>query len=108
MRTGVQNLEKEAALQYRRQLHTGDKLDRKLMHGNHRSEAKCGEEVLTKAAVDVARGKASVFPVTQAKEIMGLRISSVEVVEATKKLQIIHDLTFSGGPGECTEEKGDM
>lgn len=53
-----------------------------------------GREVLTKAATDVAIGRALVFPVTRAKEIMGFQISPVGVVE---QMRVTHGLKFGGG-----------
>ena len=45
---------------------------------------------------DIALGRAIVFPVTRAKDTVGLRISPVGVVEEKEKLRVIHDLTFCG------------
>lgn len=52
-------------------------------------------EFWTDGETDVALGRAILFPVTQAKEIVGLQISRIGVVEE-KKLQVIHHLTLGG------------
>lgn len=59
---------------------------------HRRSVAKYGEDVLKKAAMDVAIGRTIMFPVTQAQEIRGLRISLIEEVEEKERLRAIHDL----------------
>ena len=48
-----------------------------LAYGNHWSALKHGEEVLKKAASEVAMGRTIVFPVTQAQEVKGLRINQL-------------------------------
>lgn len=48
-------------------------------------------------ATDVILGRTIVFAVTPAKEVVGLRLSPVGVVEEKEKMQVIHDLTFGGG-----------
>lgn len=58
-----------------------------LKYGHHRSAAKYREEVLRKAATDVAQGKTIVFPVTQAQEIRELRILPVGVIVEKEKLR---------------------
>ena len=42
-------------------IRTGGDLASELAYGNHRSAAKYGEEVIAKAAADVALGRAVVF-----------------------------------------------
>lgn len=44
--------------------------------------------MLKKAATDVVKGKSIVFPVTQAQEIRGLRISPFGVVKKKEKLRL--------------------
>lgn len=77
------------------EIQTEGDLESELTYGNIRRVAKCGGEVLTKATVDIGPGRAIVFPVTRAKDILGLRIPLVGVA-VKKKLRIIHDLSFSG------------
>ena len=74
----------------------GGNLQSELENWNHRSALKYGEEVLNKATTDVAMGRTIVFPVTQAQEIKGLRISPVGVVEEKTKLRVMNDMTFGG------------
>ena len=57
---------------------------------------KYGGDVLTKAVVDAGLGRVIVFPVTRAKDVAGLRIQTVEVVEK-EKLRVTRDLKFSRG-----------
>ena len=54
---------------------TGGNLEDELVYGNHVSTLKYRGGVPTKTAMDVALGWAIVFPVAQAKDIVGLRIS---------------------------------
>lgn len=72
----------------------GGSLEGDLAYANHRGAAKYGQEVLTKAAVDVALRGANVFSVTGAKNVIELWLSRVEVVEKETSLVIYH-LTFS-------------
>ena len=81
-------------------IRTGDDLASELAYGNHRSAAKYGEEAIAKAVADFALGRAIVFPVTRAKDIVGLRISPLEVVEEEEKLRVIHDLIFCGNKAD--------
>lgn len=55
-----------------------------LAYGNHRNAVNYGGEVLVKAAVDVALGRAIVFSITRAKDIVYLRIYPIGVVEKEK------------------------
>ena len=75
-------------------IRTGGDLASELAYGNHRSAAKYGEEAIAEEVADFALGRAIVFPVTRAKDIVGLRISPLEVVEEEEKLRVIHDLTI--------------
>lgn len=68
------------------EIQTVGNLKNGLAFGNHGSVAKYGGEVRTKVATEVALGRAIVFPVTQAKEIVELRISPIGVVEGKEKL----------------------
>lgn len=54
------------------EIRTGGGLASELAYGNHGRGSKYGEEVQAKTAADVARGRVSVFPVTRAKDIVGL------------------------------------
>lgn len=55
------------------------------------------EEAATHKAVGrVASGRAMVFRKSRAKEIGGLRISPMGVVQEKGNMRIIHDLTFRG------------
>lgn len=55
-----------------------------MVYGNHRSTVKYRRKVLTETAAGVALGKATMIPVTLAKDIVGLRRSPVSVVEEEK------------------------
>lgn len=65
----------------------GGILESKLANGNHRSAAMYGREVLTKAAADVVLERAIVFPVTRAKDVVGLRISPVRLWMRTRNCE---------------------
>ena len=97
---GVDVLERIAREGVPADIRTGGDLASELAYGNHRSAAKYGEEVIAKAAADVALGRAVVFPVTRAEDIVGLRISPLGVVEEKEKLRVIHDLTFCGNKAD--------
>ena len=58
---------------------TGGILESEITNGNHRSAAMYRREVQTKAAANVALERATVFPVTRAKEVVGLWISPVRL-----------------------------
>lgn len=62
-------------------IRTGGDLGNELANGNHRSAMNYGGEVLVKAAVNVALGRAIVFSITRAKYFASLRIYPVGVVE---------------------------
>lgn len=53
--------------------------------------------MMMNATPDVAFNWALIIPVTRAKEIVGVRISPVEVVEEEEKLRVIQTLTSSVG-----------
>lgn len=61
-------------------------MDNELTFGNYRGRSK--GKVATKAAADVARGRALVFPITWAKEIVRLRISPVGWWRGRKNSQL--------------------
>lgn len=54
------------------EIHAGDNPGRELADGNHRSAAKYGGKVLTKATAEVAHVRVIAFPVSRTKGIMGL------------------------------------
>lgn len=70
---------------------------KELAYGHHRRATEYRAEVLTKAKTGVALGRYRVFPVAQAKGMVGLRISPVGMVEGKEKLRVIHDLTCRCG-----------
>ena len=76
----VEVLEKFAWEGVPTEIGAGGSLGNELAYGNHRSALKCGGEILKKAATDLAMARTIVFPVTQAQETTGLRISPVGVV----------------------------
>lgn len=54
------------------------------MYGNSKSTVKYGGDVRVKTAPDVGFGRAIVCPITRVKDIVGLWISSVGVMEKEK------------------------
>lgn len=78
-----------------------------LAYGSHKSAAMYGFEVLAKAAVDAALGKAVILQETPVKDTVSLRVSSFDVVGEKEKLRVFSDLTFSRGLSGRTEERGD-
>lgn len=59
--------------------------------------------VLAKATADVLPGRVIVFSVTRAKDIVGLRVYSVDGLEEKKKLRVVDEISISGR--EATEQK---
>lgn len=66
-----------------------------------------GQEVLAKAAAEVASRKPIVFPVTKAKNITGLQISPIGVVEEKEKLPCHLRLDVQWVRGERKKCEGD-
>lgn len=71
------------------EIQMGDNLENELAYVNHRSAAKCRGEVLINMAISVALGRAMDLAVVQAKGIVGLQISQVDVV-VEEKLRVLH------------------
>lgn len=60
--------------------------------------------MLARPAIDVALRRAIVFPATQPKDIVGLRVCLVGVVEE-KNMLIIHEFTSSGGGADVRKAR---
>lgn len=82
------------------EIRTGDEMARKLAYGNHRSGAKYGGKELANEAANVAFGRAIVFPITLAKDIVGLRIFPIRVKEEKEKHRVIHESTLRGNEAD--------
>lgn len=93
---GVEMLERIAREGVPAEMQTEGNSKNELAHRNYRSTTKYWGEVLTKAVTNVALGRAKVFSVVQAKEIVRLWISPVGMMEK-KNLRDIHNLTFRSG-----------
>ena len=73
---------------------TGGCLEAEVAYGNHSSILAHKPKIMDKIVSDVVLGRALVFDVQFIREILGLRVSPVGVVEEPK-FRIIHDLTFA-------------
>ena len=83
----------------------GGDLTTELAYGNHPDVATHAVAIHQKICADVVHGRALVFDLRFATEILGLRISPMSVV-LEPKLRIIHDLTFARA-GDRTSVNGD-
>lgn len=75
---------------------SGGHLEAELAYGNHSSALPHVRKITEKIVSDVILGRALVFDVQFIREISGVRVSPLGVVEEPK-FHIIHDLTFSAG-----------
>lgn len=74
----------------------GGNIEAELAYGNQSSVAPHSSKILEKTISDVVLGRALVFDVKFIREILGVRVSPLGVVDEPK-FRIIHDLTFSAG-----------
>ena len=66
-------------------------------YSNHSSDDEYVDEITNQIRDDVKFGRASVFREAAAC-IPGLRVSPLTVINFSRKLRVVHDLTFSSGP----------
>ena len=76
----------------------GEGVEKEIAYWNYSSAGKWEEEVRGEAIADLVRGGASIFRLEPTKNIRGLRISPVGVVEGKDKRRIVHNVT-SGQEG---------
>lgn len=84
----------------------GGCLGDEIKYGNHPSTANHAAFNTEKIISDVVLGRALVFDAQLIREILGLRVSPLGVVEEPK-FRIIHDLTFAAGMRLRTSVNGD-
>jgi len=72
----------------------GGCLTDEMAYGNHSSARAHTQQIVDKIVSDVILGRALVFDVAFIREILGLRVSPLGVVEEPK-FRIVHDLTFA-------------
>lgn len=74
----------------------GGGLEKEVAYGSPSSARKWGEEVRGGAVADLVRWRALMFPLEQAEDIRGLRLSPVGVVEGKDNRRIMHNMKFGG------------
>ena len=79
----------------------GGDLHAELAYGNHPSVASHELAIHKKVCSDVVHGRALVFDLLSAVDIVGLRVSPLAVI-LEPKLRIVHDLSFASAGGRTS------
>ena len=85
----------------------GGGLDAELSYGNHPCVLPHLQQILEKIVSDVLLGRAVVFDAEFIREVQGVRVSPLGVVDKPK-FRIIHDLTFAAGTRSSVNEDTDF
>ena len=85
----------------------GGNLDEELAYRNHPSVRAHTDRIAEKIISDVVLGRAIVFDIKFVREVLGLRVSPLGVVEEPK-FRIIHDLTFASARRSSVNDDTDF